>query len=36
MRSQRQTMIKETIKDCIRAKFQSYKPETNEMPQRNS
>lgn len=25
-------MIKETIKDCIRAKFQSYKPETNEMP----
>ena len=32
MRSQRQTMIKETIKDCIRAKFQSYKPETNEMP----
>ncbi len=32
MRAQRQAMIKETIKDCIRAKFQSYKPETNEMP----
>ena len=32
MRSQRQTMIKETIKDRIRAKFQSYNPETNEMP----
>ena len=32
MRAQRQAMIKETIKDCIRAKFQSYNPETNEMP----
>lgn len=32
MHARRQAMIKETIKDCIRAKFQSYKPETNEMP----
>ncbi len=32
MYSQRQTMIKERIKECIRAKFQSYKPETSNMP----
>ena len=33
MSSQRQMMIKEKIKDCMRAKFRSYKkPETNNMP----
>ena len=32
MHSSRQTMIKEKIKDCMRAKFQSYKPETKNMP----
>ena len=32
MSSQRQTMIKEKIKDCMRAKFQSYNPETRYMP----
>lgn len=33
MSSQRQIMIKEKIKECIRAKFQSYKkPETDNMP----
>ena len=33
MSAQRQTMIKEKIKECIRAKFQSYKkPETDNMP----
>lgn len=32
MHSQRQTMIKEKIKDCMRAKFQSYKSETRYMP----
>lgn len=32
MHSQRQTMIKEKIKDCIRDKFQSYKRETDNMP----
>ena len=32
MHSQRQTMIKEKIKDCMRAKFQSYSPETRYMP----
>ena len=32
MSSQRQTMIKEKIKDCMRAKFQSYKRETDNMP----
>lgn len=32
MPSQRQTMIKEKIKDCIRDKFQSYKRETDNMP----
>ena len=32
MRSQRQLMIKEKIKDCMRAKFQSYSPETRYMP----
>lgn len=33
MSSQRQKMIKEKIKDSMRAKFQSYKkPETNNMP----
>ena len=32
MHAQRQTTLKETIVNCIRAKFQSYKPETNEMP----
>ena len=33
MSSERQTMIKEKIKDCMRAKFRSYKkPETANMP----
>lgn len=32
MSLQRRTMIKEKIKDCMRAKFQSYNPETNNMP----
>ncbi len=32
MHSQRQIMIKEKIKDCMRAKFQSYNPETRYMP----
>ena len=33
MSAQRQTMIKEKIKDCMRAKFRSYKkPETANMP----
>ena len=32
MHSQRQTMIKEKIKDCMRAKFQTYNPETDHMP----
>ena len=32
MHSQRQTVIKEKIKDCMRAKFQSYSPETRYMP----
>lgn len=32
MNSHRQTMIKEKIKDCMRAKFQSYSPETRYMP----
>ncbi len=32
MSSQRQTMIKEKIKECMRAKFQSYSPETRYMP----
>jgi len=32
MSLQRQTMIKEKIKDCLRAKFQSYSPETSYMP----
>ncbi len=32
MSSQRQTMIKEKIKDCMRAKLQSYKPEVRNMP----
>ena len=32
MPSQRQTMIKEKIKDCMRDKFQSYKRETDNMP----
>ena len=33
MSSQRQPMIKEKIKDCLRAKFRSYKkPETDNMP----
>ena len=32
MSLQRQTMIKEKIKDCLRAKFQSYSPETRYMP----
>ena len=32
MSSQQQTMIKEKIKDCMRAKFQSYNPETRYMP----
>ena len=32
MNSQRQTMIKEIIIDCMRAKFQSYNPETTQKP----
>ena len=32
MHSQRQAVIKEKIKDCMRAKFQSYSPETRYMP----
>ncbi|MDE0468417.1 MAG: TdeIII family type II restriction endonuclease [Candidatus Poribacteria bacterium] len=32
MSSQRQTMIKEKIKDCMRAKLRSYKPEVSNMP----
>ena len=32
MSSQRQTMIKEKIKDCMRDKFRSYKRETDNMP----
>ncbi len=32
MHSQRQIVIKEKIKDCLRAKFQSYEPETDKMP----
>ncbi len=32
MPSQRQTMIKEKIKDCMRDKFRSYKRETDNMP----
>ncbi len=32
MLPQRQTKIKEKIKDCLRAKFQSYSPETRYMP----
>ena len=32
MSLQRQMMIKEKIKDCMREKFQSYSPETNHMP----
>ncbi len=32
MSSQRQMMIKEKIKDCMREKFQSYSPETSYMP----
>ena len=32
MHSQRQTMIKEKIKDCLRVKFQTYTPETDHMP----
>ena len=32
MQLQRQTMIKEKIKDCMREKFQSYTPETSYMP----
>ncbi len=32
MSSQRQLMIKEKIKDCMRSKFQSYSPETRYMP----
>lgn len=32
MTSQRQIKIKEKIKDCLRAKFQSYSPETRYMP----
>lgn len=32
MHSQRQIMIKERIKDCLRAKFQAYTPETKYMP----
>ena len=32
MSLQRQMMIKEKIKDCMRVKFQSYNPETNNMP----
>lgn len=32
MSSQRQMMIKEKIKDCMRTKFRSYKPETTKKP----
>ena len=32
MHSQRQKMIKEKIKECMRQKFQSYSPETSYMP----
>ena len=32
MSSQRQIMIKEKIKDCMREKFESYTPETSHMP----
>lgn len=32
MSSQRHLIIKEKIKDCMRAKFQSYSPETRHMP----
>ena len=32
MSLQRQMMIKEKIKDCLRTKFQSYEPETDKMP----
>ena len=32
MSSQRKTMIKEKIKDCMRVKLRSYKPETCNMP----
>ena len=32
MPTQRQLMIKEKIKNCMRAKFQSYSPETRYMP----
>lgn len=32
MNFQRQELIKERIKDCIREKFQSYKPETDKKP----
>ena len=32
MSSQRQTIIKEKIKDCMRDKFRSYKRETDNMP----
>ena len=32
MHSQRQIMIKEKIKDCMRTKFRSYTPETDKMP----
>ena len=32
MSGQRQTIIKEKIKDCMREKFQSYSPETRHMP----
>lgn len=32
MSLQRQTMIKEKIKDCVRAKFKSYSPETTNKP----
>ena len=32
MSLQRQMMIKEKIKDCMREKFQSYSPETSYMP----
>ena len=32
MHSQRQTMIKEEIKDCMRAKLRSYKSEVSNMP----
>ena len=32
MHSQRQTMIKEKVKNCLRVKFQTYTPETKHMP----